>query len=76
MRGVRIIMCQFCEFEYGVAKTSIKKNEERSSFIWEIRPNLSGKHMLFVRVFKGDTIDRMDKSVIFIEYCPMCGRKL
>lgn len=63
-------MCQFCEFEYGVAETSIKKKEERNSFIWEIRPNLSGKHMLLVRVFKGDT------SVIFIEYCPMCGRKL
>lgn len=69
-------MCEFCTFEYGVAKTAIRKNENEKSFIWEIRPNTSGKHMMFVRVFDDDSIDRLDKSVIFIEYCPMCGRKL
>lgn len=68
--------CEFCTFKYGVAKTSTNKEELFNNFIWEIRPNNNGKYMILVRLFSKDNRTIKDKSVIFITYCPKCGRKL
>lgn len=72
------IMCDFCTFEYGVSKMQIQRPiTTDKAFTWEIRPTVAGKHTLFVRLLKKEGTDiAIDKSTIFIEHCPICGRKL
>lgn len=71
-------MCDFCTFEYGVSKLQMQRIETKDkAFTWEIRPTIAGKYMMFVRLLTKDGADTLiDKSTIFIEYCPLCGRKL
>ena len=69
-------MCNFCEFEYGVAVNSINKKELNYNVIHEIRPTIHGKYLYLVRVLNLDKSEIITKSSVFIEYCPMCGRKL
>lgn len=71
-------MCDFCTFEYGVSKFQIQRVETMDkAFTWEIRPTVAGKYMMFVRLLTKVGADTLiDKSTIFIEYCPLCGRKL
>lgn len=69
-------MCDFCTFRYGVAEMSVSSKGTDSGFLWEIRPNLTNQHLLLVRVFKEGVTDTVDKSSIFIKYCPLCGREL
>lgn len=71
-------VCDFCAFDFGVSKLQIQRPiTSDKAFTWEIRPTVTGRYMMFVRLLTKEGADTLiDKSTIFIEYCPMCGRKL